>query len=185
MSFRLFVLIGLWCAAGMPCPGQSAAPPAPAPPAAQNPPPAKPPAKKDAKPAKHVWTNEDLNTLNSSGVSVVGEARTEKPANAGAKNGQKTNTASTVDLATRYRAELMKLRGDLDQTDKKLAELRAFNANNASANGGRSPAIWAYSSASVPDQIAQLEAHRKQIEARIEAVEDDARHKGIPPGELR
>jgi hypothetical protein len=37
----------------------------------------------------------------------------------------------------------------------------------------------------VEDQVKQLEEKKKQIQAQIEAVEDQARKNGIAPGQLR
>jgi len=36
-----------------------------------------------------------------------------------------------------------------------------------------------------PDQIKQLEEKKKQIQDKIDAVTDEARKKGLEPGQLR
>jgi uncharacterized protein (UPF0335 family) len=42
-----------------------------------------------------------------------------------------------------------------------------------------------YNAAPIPEQIAKLEEKRKHLQDQIEAIYEEARKKGIPPGELR
>jgi hypothetical protein len=62
--------------------------------------------------------------------------------------------------------------------------LRNFKADNSSASGGINP-NHGYSMTPIPDQIKQLEEKKKQMQDRIDAVMDEARKKGIEPGQLR
>jgi hypothetical protein len=187
MLHRLSTSIILAIAAALTCSAQSPAPPPPSsqppnPAAAQKPtsPPSSQPAKKDAKPPKKVWTNEDLANLTPGGVSVVGEARQQKPAAAPAA----AKSSEMARIAASYRQQLAKLQAELDQVDKKIAALHNFTASNASPGGGLNMMGY-YNATPVADQLQQLETLKKRIQARIDAIEDDARHKGIPPGDLR
>jgi uncharacterized protein (UPF0335 family) len=42
-----------------------------------------------------------------------------------------------------------------------------------------------YNTAPIPEQIAKLEEKRRHLQERIEAIYEEARKKGILPGELR
>ncbi len=129
------------------------------------------------KPRK-VWTNEELSNLGNSNVSVVGDPSQKK------KNYPSPEGSSAATVAAQYREALRKLRADLDLVNKQLTELRTFNGDNASPSGGVK-ITGSYSMTPIPERIKQLEARQKQIKARLDAVEDDARHRGIPPGDLR
>src|SRR2546425_5060225 len=133
---------------------------------------------KDTKKPKKVWTNDEISGLNG-GVSVVGEEAKAKPLKSG--NTQSGANASEI---SRLRRELQKLRADLEKIDKHIHDLKQFNAGETTGSAARQ-LNRGYSSAPVPDQIKQLEEKKKWIEGRIEALEDDARKRGIEPGQLR
>ena len=181
---RLFILNSILAAMAPVCFAQSPAPaPQPSSAAPSQTAPQTPPVKKDAKPAKKIWTNDDLSSLGAGGISVVGTSGAQKQAAANLKPDPRAGEAAKQ-LATAYRQQLARLHADLDQVDKKIAELRNFNASNPSPSAGMSMRGY-YNATPVADQLKQLEAQKKQIQERIEAIEDDARHKGIPPGDLR
>lgn len=150
-----------------PAPGTNATPP----PSSQAP-------DKDPKKPKKVWTNDELQGLNGN-VSVVGDAAKTEPGKSRGTQGQ----ASPSTIA-RMRGEVQKLRADLQKTDKQIQELKEFNSGEATGTGSLQ-LHHSYTTASIPNQIKQLEEKKKQIEARIAAIEDDARKRGIEPGQLR
>ena len=139
--------------------------------------PAKSPDKDTRKPKK-VWTNDEISGLNG-GVSVVGDEAKAKPPKS--SNTQSSANASEI---SRLRRELQKLRTDLEKIDKQIHDLKQFNAGETTGSAGMQ-LHRGYSSTPVPDQIKQLEEKKKWIEGRIEALEDDARKRGIEPGQLR
>jgi hypothetical protein len=124
---------------------------------------------------KKVWTDDDLHKLG--GVSPVGDG----------KNAVKTKYASgkssTDSAAANYKIQLVKLQGQLDETNKKLLELQNFNGQNSPDTAIQTN--HRLNRASVSDQIAQLEAKKKQFETQIQNIYDQARHSGIEPGALR
>ncbi len=132
---------------------------------------------KDKKKPKRVWTNDELSNLNKMDISVVGSAVPARKSNS-------TPRTQASSLAGRYRETLRRLRADLDLLDKRITALRNFKADNPSPSGGIKITGY-YSTVPIPEQINQLEAKRKQVQAQIDALEDEARHNGIPPGELR
>lgn len=133
---------------------------------------------KDAKKPKKVWTNDELHGLNGS-VSVVGDTAKMNPG-----KGRSTQGDASPSLIARMHGELQRLRANLDKTDKQIHDLKEFNSGEATGTASLQ-LHHSYTTASIPDQIKQLEEKKKQIEARIAAIEDDARKRGIEPGQLR
>lgn len=141
-------------------------------------------APKDKKKPKKVWTEDDISKVGGS-ISVVGDAGASTP---GRSSSQPAVTSSDNSAQGKqidyYRDQLRQLQAQLDVTDKKINDLRNFKADNSSASGGINP-NHGYSMTPIPDQIKQLEDKKKQIQDKIDAVTDEARKKGIEPGQLR
>jgi flagellar motility protein MotE (MotC chaperone) len=133
---------------------------------------------------KKVWTDDDISKV-SGGISVVGDSSpgsdSKTTAEPSAENSE--NSAQNSDIQN-YREQIRQLEAQLDVTDKKLDELRNFKGDNASASGGIDP-NHGYTMTPVADQIQQLEDKKKQIQDQIDSVLDEARKKGIEPGQLR
>lgn len=149
--------------------------PAPAP----SQPPAPSPAPPKEKPKK-VWTNDDVGGI-SGGVSVVGNSSPEGKGK-DKRGGPRRQTGQSVAL---LRKELQTLRSQLEQTEKQIGDLRNFKAGNNASSSGGVKITGRYTMTPVEEQIRQLEQKRKQIQARIDDVEDQARKMGIEPGDLR
>jgi hypothetical protein len=135
---------------------------------------------------KRVWTNEEIAGVGGDGaISVVGKAG-GGDSNPSSNNFQKTapGSAARDQHAATYRDRLHQLNNQLETIDKKISQLRNFKADNASPSGGIDM-HHGYYMTPVEDQVKQLEEKKKQIQAQIEAVEDQARKNGIAPGQLR
>ncbi|HTG28446.1 MAG TPA: hypothetical protein VK818_09515 [Methylomirabilota bacterium] len=135
---------------------------------------------------KRVWTNEEIAGVGGDGaISVVGKAG-GGDSNPSSNNFQKTapGSAARDQHAATYRDRLHQLNNQLETIDKKISQLRNFKADNASPSGGIDM-HHGYYMTPVEDQVKQLEEKKKQIQAQIEAVEDQARKNGIEPGQLR
>ena len=126
------------------------------------------------KKTKKVWTEDDVHKLG--GVSVVGDSKSGSKYNASTSSGSKSSAAN-------YKQQLDKLQAQLDDTNKKLAELQNFNGDNA-PDTAINPSKH-YNRTSIADQIKQLEEKKKQLSAQIQSVFDQARRNGIEPGALR
>ncbi|HEY1423232.1 MAG TPA: hypothetical protein VGF20_07260 [Candidatus Acidoferrum sp.] len=87
-------------------------------------------------------------------------------------------------LANQLRGKLDKLNAQLADADKKIDELKRFQAGELSGDAGRQ-LHKGYSTEPIPDEIAKLEEKKKQIQDQVEAIYDQARKKGILPGQLR
>lgn len=133
------------------------------------------PAPSDAKTSKKVWTNEDLGGLNGP-VSVVGNS----------KNSGKTSGATMANpqYIANTRKELQKLRSQIDDANKEIADLQNFLAGKTPTSSGY-PINKGYGRIPPDQQIASLEAKKKDLQEKIDALLDEARKKGVQPGDLR
>jgi hypothetical protein len=137
---------------------------------------------------KKVWTNEEIPTVHGN-ISVVGDPAQASSysdsrqwnTNSDSGNGGKSERVNAI---ANYRKQLRQLREQQEAIDKKISDFRNFKADNSSPSGGIN-VHNRYSMTPVEDQIKQLEDKKKQIQARIDAIEDEARKNGIEPGELR
>lgn len=132
-----------------------------------------PPANPLTAPAKKVWTNDDLQ--GGRGVSVVGDKRNQ--------NYHMTQNADSAAVA-RIRKNLEKLSAQLEDTNHKLTDLKKFEAGETVHDPGRQ-VNKGLNRVPVDQQIAQLEASKKKLESQIGDLLDEARKKGIDPGQLR
>ena len=146
--------------------------------------PAEKDATKDKKKPKKVWTEDDISKVGGT-ISVVGDSSASTPARGSSEaTGASSDDSAQGKQVDYYRDQLRQLQAQLDVTDKKIDDLRNFKADNTSASGGINP-NHGYSMTPIPDQIKQLEDKKKQIQDKIDAVTEEARKKGIEPGQLR
>jgi hypothetical protein len=137
---------------------------------------------------KKVWTNEEMSTMHGI-ISVVGNPEQANAYSDSRKWNNDSDSGNGNDLerekvVANYREQLRQLREQQDDIDKKIADYRNFKADNASPSGGINTRTR-YSMTPAEDQIRQLEEKKKQIQAKIDAIEEEARKNGIEAGELR
>jgi hypothetical protein len=186
-SIQLFVSAALWMTM-LPCMASaqdtSVSKPAAQPPAAvpaSTPTPAPPPAEK--KPKK-VWTNDELRSVKG-GVSVVGDANKGSiPAKYGDAHSDSHKEPLHQQQVQNYRNQIQQLRKQIAAADKQIAQLKEFKGENTAPSGGINP-NRGYNMVPVEEQVKQLADKKKQLQAKIEDVENEARKNGIEPGELR
>jgi hypothetical protein len=122
---------------------------------------------------KKVWTNDDGRF--HSPPSPSANAST-KPA--GAANKPKSNNNGKN---AGYRAQITKLQGQIPPLDDKIAQLQAaLNGQTTNAPrtyGWSKPDDW-------HDALARYQKQREDIQAKISALEDEARHNGVPESEI-
>src|SRR5271157_895137 len=123
---------------------------------------------------KKVWTNDNLSDA-SGKVSVVGN-----------KGNQKYPLSKTADPATveRIRKNLEKLQGQVEDIKKQLASYKEFQEGEAVSTSGYQ-VDKGYGRIPVEQQMIMLEKKKKDLEAQIDEQLDEARKKGIDPGQLR
>lgn len=130
----------------------------------------------DAKKTKKVWTNEDVNGLTGP-ISVVGNS----------KNLGKTGTGAKADpqYIANTKKELAKLRSQLDDADKQLADLKDFSEGKSPTTSSGYQINKGFNREPVDQQITGLQDKKKQLQDKIDALLDEARKKGVEPGDLR
>ena len=140
--------------------------------------PAPAPAANPAQPtAKKVWTNEEIPSAGGE-ISVVGDSSPIRTIN-GTTNSAKGTNAQRIET---YRKLILQYRKQMDALDKQIAEFRNFKADNSSE--GMNP-HGRYTMTPSEDRIKQLEDKKKQIQAKIDGIEEAARKEGIEPGQVR
>lgn len=148
---------------------QSTEPPSQAPTSAPAPGPAQPAAKK-------VWTNEDVAGLRADSRISTFSQPNAKPA----KNGAKPANSKGKD-ASWYQNRIAGLEAQLPHLDDQIGQLQAAlngeQVNSVRKWGGVRPDDWRV-------ELDTLQKKRDSIQAEISALEDQARHAGIPAGAL-
>ena len=136
--------------------------------------PTDPPPHTAAPKPKKVYTNDDVRPAAPDGTASA------KPAHPAAPSSQEPN----AELARSMRAKLEKLAAQVNDADKQIDDLKRFQAGETN---GDSSHRWhqGYSTTPIPEQIAKLERKRSQLQAQVEAIYDEARKRGILPGQLR
>lgn len=81
-------------------------------------------------------------------------------------------------------AKLDKLTDQLKDADKQIEALKRFQAGESNGDAGRQ-LHKGYNMTPIPEQIERLERKKSQAQVQIDATYDEARKKGILPGQLR
>ena len=132
------------------------------------------------KPQK-VWTSDEIKSAKS-GVSVVGD--THKSGYTREDDGENDQEDLHKQQVEECRSQIRDLSDRIEAVDKRIAQLKDFKADNTSASGGINM-HQRYNLMPLADQVKQLEHAKKQLQAQIEDIENEARKNGIEPGELR
>jgi hypothetical protein len=125
-------------------------------------------------PPKKVWTNDDLGGGRSS--------------NGGSKSNQKyqMTPSKPADPATvaRLKANLEKLQGELDEVNRKLQAYKQFQEGEPVSIGGQEVKAG-YIRTPVNQQMSGLQDKKKKLEGQLDDLWEEARKKGVEPGQLR
>ncbi|MGB8495471.1 MAG: hypothetical protein WCE53_13810 [Candidatus Acidiferrum sp.] len=138
----------------------------------------------EKKKPKKVWTNDEVANLPGK-VSVVGQTNQRVEYGRGAESDSSSHEGdSQKSQIDNYRQQIGELHNQIDAADQRIAQLKNFKGENNSPTGGINP-NKGYNMVPLEDQIKQLEAKKKQLQAQIDDLENDARKNGIDPGKLR
>ena len=139
------------------------------------------PAAAAAPPAKKVWTNEDMGDLRSGSTISTFQNKSANQNSATRKSavpGKRGN-------ANWYRAQITKLQAQIPPLDAKIAQLQSAIAGHSINDpktssrpyGGVKPGDWQM-------QVNQYQQQREALLARISALQDQARHAGVPDNDI-
>jgi hypothetical protein len=132
----------------------------------------------DSKKPKKVWTNDNLSDANGA-VSVVGNPKNDlKGKQTGAKSADGQYIAS-------LRKQLSKLQEQIADADKQIADLTSFSKGEPSSSASGIKLNKGYNREPIEVQIRALQRKKKDLQAKTGALLDEARKKGIEPGQLR
>jgi hypothetical protein len=178
----LLLAAGCVCSAQSTDTSQQQAPPPPVAPTAATPqiPATTPPATAgdaNAKKPKKVWTNENMSDVQGP-VSVVGNGKNSGKAK---PSGVKTADAGYI---ANTKKQLEKLEQQLVDADKQVAKLKDFKAGEP-VGGDARQFHKGYNSEPIDLQIQALETKKAETQDKINALLDEARKKGVEPGQLR
>jgi hypothetical protein len=164
-------------------------PPAATPPAAQNPAPPSSTAAlspstsapSESTPVKKVWTNDELaGAHNQPAASASQSAR-----NANANPRQKTPAGPKArGDAQWYHDKIADLQAKLPPLDAQIAQLQAAIDGEPTGDAKTSTRPHFVKSGDWRQQQADLQKQRDDIATKINALQDEARHVGIPPNAL-
>jgi uncharacterized protein YukE len=171
----LFTAVLALLAIGNPCAAQSSSAATTADPS-QTSPPASSDTNSKTSSAKKVWTNDNLAHAGGK-VSVVGDNRNQK---------YTVTPAKPADPATvsKIRENLKKLQTQLDGINQQLSALKDFQEGETVTKSS-DDIPQGYTRVPVNQQIPVLQEKKKKLEAQIDELLDEARKKGIEPGQLR
>lgn len=137
-------------------------------------------AKSDAKPApkpatKKVWTNENMDSL--TGPTYEADPNAQRRANR-----YYPRSYSAPNNATYYKNQIASLRTKIEDIDRKLDNYNALAHGEAPGQGEKNTGVRLTDSRYDLQALAQ---QREKLQKQISDLEDQARHAGIEPGDLR
>jgi hypothetical protein len=148
-----------------------------------NPPPA---------PQQKVWTNDDIDQIRNQGaggISVMGPAAPAPSATTTQKGTAAAKPAAAPKVPNEkdpewYRKQLTPLYEKLDQISQQMATAQA--AVDGDSRGDSGVSMGARAPAGTPqEQVVALQKEQADVQAKIDALLDLARHNDIEPGALR
>jgi hypothetical protein len=132
----------------------------------------------DPKQPKKIWTNDNLSDAKGA-VSVVGDL----------KGGSKAKAHSARPADAQYvasvRKQLEKLTAQISDADKQITDLTNFAKGGSSTSAGGLKPGKRYNREPVEVQIRALEEKKKDLQSRMDVLLDEARRRGVEPGQLR
>lgn len=140
----------------------------------------KPPEKK----AKKVWTNDDLDSLRAGPRGGGGSASAGASAAEEEKPAGKEKPVPREKDSKMYREKLAPLRAQLEQVDAQIKQVRDQLTNPVK---GSNAVDLSHTSAIMRPEAAlsQLEQKRREIQQKIDDLEEEARRNGVSPGDIR
>ena len=130
----------------------------------------------ETKKPKKVWTNENISGASGT-VSVVGDA----------KNKPRPELSQPVDApyVASVRKQLDKLQAQIADIDKQLLDLKNFSEGAPSTSASGMKLNKSYEREPIEVQMRALQAKKKDLESKVDALLDEARKRGVESSQLR
>ena len=142
---------------------------------AQNPGQSASPTPAPQTPAKKVWTNDDISGLHARSGAAIPDSNAKSDVSTAKPKPTKTKDG------TWYRGQILKLQAQIPPLEEKISQLQAaLNGQTVTSTrqyGGAKPDDWR-------DELTRFQKQRDDIQTRITALEDQARHDGVPENQL-
>lgn len=132
----------------------------------------------DPKQPKKTWTNDNLSDAKGA-VSVVGDSK------AGSKSKAHPAKPADAQYVASLRKQLEKLNAQMSEADKQIADLTNFSKGEPSTSASGIKLGKGYNREPVEVQIRALQEKKKDLQSKMDAVLDEARKRGVEPGQLR
>jgi len=155
--------------------------------------PAQPPAQRNSsgnsEPAKSanpkkVWTEDDLNSLKSRVSVVGGPSKSPKTSQKPPQDNQAAASLPPEKDPAWYHRQLSPLRAQIEEMDAQIRKLKEVQGGKETSDAGRR-----YHGFDLPmntqDRTEVLEKRKRELQAKVDALEDQARRNGLNPGDLR
>jgi hypothetical protein len=132
----------------------------------------------DSKQPKKTWTNDNLSDAKGA-VSVVGDSK--------AASKSKAHPAKPADAQyiASVRKQLEKLNAQMSEADKQIADLTNFSKGEPSTSASGIKLSKGYNREPIEVQIRALQEKKKDLQSKMDALLDEARKRGVEPGQLR
>lgn len=137
---------------------------------------------------KKVYTEDDIPSLKTGGLSVVGEQDSGKEADADKTDAKPAAAGEKKEKDEAYwRGRAQKIRDEMaavdQEIDKVKEEIKKGGAAGFDAQTGRNQNVVFFEDRN--SQLKNLEKKKDDLQKQMDALEDEARQAGVPVGWLR
>jgi hypothetical protein len=132
----------------------------------------------DTKKTKKVWTNENLSGSGGT-ISVVGNPK------GNSKTGSGSGKSVDANYIANTKKQLEKYQEEMSDLEKQIAQLKSFSQGETSLSSGAVKINKSYNRDPIDVQMRELQAKKDQTQEKYDALLDEARKKGVEPGQLR
>ncbi len=155
--------------------------------------PAQPPAQRNSsgnsEPAKSanpkkVWTEDDLNSLKSRVSVLGGPSKSPKTSQKPPQDNQAAASLPPEKDPAWYRGQLSPLRAQIEEMDAQIRKLKEVQGGKETSDAGRRAHGFDLPM-NTQDRTEVLEKRKRELQAKVDALEDQARRNGLNPGDLR
>ncbi len=133
---------------------------------------------------KKVWTEDDLNSLKSRVSVVGGPPKSPKTSQKPPQDNQAAASLPPEKDPAWYRGQLAPLRAQIEEMDAQIRKLQEVQGGKETSDAGRRAHGFDLPM-NTQDRTEVLEKRKRELQAKVDAFEDQARRNGLNPGDLR